>query len=408
MSKQPQQFKNRIIEYGEKPADQFLAHPKNARMHPLYQRETMKAALDTVGFVAPVLEAASGYLVDGHERIWQALQNGNALVPYVKLDITEEEEAYVLATFDPLTALANYDAELLDGLLQEVNSDSPAIQRMLAELAESNGLYVDTPTVEDPGAQVDRAGELQEKWPVKRGDLWLIGEHRLLCGDSTNADDVARLMGGEKADAMINDAPYGMRLDADFSGAKTNLKFASEKGAFGGKKYDNVIGDHEDYDARPILKLLDYIKEQFWFGADYYSNTLPDTMHEGCWLVWDKRLEESADLMYGSCFELIWSKTRHKRDVLRHKWAGIFGVEQEQEKKRFHPTQKPTVLIVDIINRYIDSGAVVIDSYAGSGTTLVACEQTGRKGRGIEIAEKYCSVILERMSGMGLHPRLSE
>lgn len=135
MSKQPKQFRNRILEYGEKPADQFLAHPKNARMHPQFQREAMKAALDTVGFVAPVLEAASGYLVDGHERIWQALQNDNAMVPYVKLDISEEEEAYVLATFDPLTALANYDAELLDGLLQEVNSDSPAIQRMLAELS---------------------------------------------------------------------------------------------------------------------------------------------------------------------------------------------------------------------------------------------------------------------------------
>jgi ParB family chromosome partitioning protein len=133
-------FKNRILEYGVKPADQFLAHPKNARMHPQFQREAMKAALDTVGFVAPVLEAASGYLVDGHERIWQALQNNNADVPFVRLDISEEEEAYVLATFDPLTALANYDAELLDGLLQEVNSDSPAIQQMLSDLAIDVGL----------------------------------------------------------------------------------------------------------------------------------------------------------------------------------------------------------------------------------------------------------------------------
>jgi ParB family chromosome partitioning protein len=133
-------FKNRILEYGVKPADQFLAHPKNARMHPQFQREAMKAALDTVGFVAPVLEAASGYLVDGHERIWQALQNNNADVPFVRLDISEEEEAYVLATFDPLTALANYDAELLDGLLQEVNSDSPAIQQMLSDLATDVGL----------------------------------------------------------------------------------------------------------------------------------------------------------------------------------------------------------------------------------------------------------------------------
>lgn len=131
-------FRNRIIEYGVKPASQFLAHPKNARIHPQLQREAMKSALDTVGFVAPVLEAASGYLVDGHERIWQALQNNDADVPFVRLDIDEDEENYILATFDPLTGLANYDAAQLDALLQEVNSDSPAIQQMLSDLAKDN------------------------------------------------------------------------------------------------------------------------------------------------------------------------------------------------------------------------------------------------------------------------------
>lgn len=133
-------FRNRILEYGVKPADQFLAHPKNARLHPQFQRDAMKAALDTVGFVAPVLEAASGYLVDGHERVWAALQNDNAPVPFVKLDISEDEENFVLATFDPLTSLATYDAELLDGLLREVNSDSESIQMMLSNLAAQTGL----------------------------------------------------------------------------------------------------------------------------------------------------------------------------------------------------------------------------------------------------------------------------
>jgi hypothetical protein len=135
-------YRNRILEYGVKPADQFLAHPKNARLHPTFQRDAMKAALDTVGFVAPVLEAASGYLVDGHERVWQALQNDNADVPYVKLDIDESEEAFVLSTFDPLTGLATYDRELLDGLLREVNSDSESIQMMLSQLAQDNNLLM--------------------------------------------------------------------------------------------------------------------------------------------------------------------------------------------------------------------------------------------------------------------------
>lgn len=135
-----QTFRNRIIDYGVKPADQFLANPKNARVHPQFQRDVMKAALEEVGFVAPVIESKSGVLLDGHERIWQAMQNDNAAVPFVVVDVDEAEEDYVLATFDPITSLANYDARLLDDLLRDVNSDQPAIQQMLAELAEHNGL----------------------------------------------------------------------------------------------------------------------------------------------------------------------------------------------------------------------------------------------------------------------------
>ena len=151
-------FRNRIIEYGVKPADQFLAHPKNARMHPQFQRDVMKSALDTVGFVAPVIEAASGYLLDGHERVWQALQNNNAPIPFVRVDVSEDEEAYVLATFDPITGLAQYDAELLDGLLREVNSDDASMQQMLVQLAENVGIMPPDfqPVSEDTQGNLDR------------------------------------------------------------------------------------------------------------------------------------------------------------------------------------------------------------------------------------------------------------
>jgi ParB family chromosome partitioning protein len=125
---------NRIVSYGTKPADQFLAHPKNARIHPQFQRDVMRSVLDTVGWVAPVLESTSGYLLDGHERVWQGLQNHNAEVPYVTVEVTEEEEAYILATFDPITSLANYEQQKLDDLLRDVQSDDAAIQQMLAEL----------------------------------------------------------------------------------------------------------------------------------------------------------------------------------------------------------------------------------------------------------------------------------
>ncbi len=133
-------FRNRIIEYGVKAADQFLANPKNARVHPQFQRDVMKAALTEVGFVAPVIESKSGVLLDGHERIWQGLQN-NAQIPFVVVDVDENEEDYVLATFDPITNLATYDATLLDSLLQDVNSGEASIQQMLAQVGTNAGLY---------------------------------------------------------------------------------------------------------------------------------------------------------------------------------------------------------------------------------------------------------------------------
>lgn len=128
-------WQNRIQEYGVKPADQFTANPANPRIHPQFQREVMKAALDTLGWLAPVIEnKRTGYLVDGHERVMQALLN-NEPVPFVVVDLSESEEATALATFDPITALANYDTAQLDSLLREVQTDSPALDKMLAELA---------------------------------------------------------------------------------------------------------------------------------------------------------------------------------------------------------------------------------------------------------------------------------
>lgn len=143
---QTPEFKNRILKYGTKRADQFLANPKNPRVHPIPQRQAMEQALGKVGFVAPVMETSDGYLLDGHERIYQALLN-NSEVPYVVLDIhSDDPDAdYVLATFDPLGALGTYDPELLDELLKQVDPDGDAVQKMLNDLWDIHtpSLYAD-------------------------------------------------------------------------------------------------------------------------------------------------------------------------------------------------------------------------------------------------------------------------
>jgi len=216
---------------------------------------------------------------------------------------------------------------------------------------------------------------------IKTGDLFALGDHRLLCGDSTKAEDVDRLMDGKKAKLMVADPPYGMNLNTDYSGMK---------GWHKGKKHSPVHGDSVPFDATAVV--CDCV-EQFWFGADYYAKSLGETGNTGSWLVWDKRLDDSADKMFGSCFELIWSKQRHKRNILRHLWAGFFT--GGQERTYLHPTEKPVSLVSALMQMPNCVGAVY-DPFSGSGTSFIAAEQLNRRCFALEIEPSYCQVTIDR------------
>jgi DNA modification methylase len=185
-----------------------------------------------------------------------------------------------------------------------------------------------------------------------------------------------------------------MFLNADYSSMDSKLK-----GSDGGKKYENIKGDHDDFDPsliNTVFANFDYCKEIFLWGADYYAEHLINKNY-GSWVVWDKRGDESADKMYGSTFELCWSKARHKRMLARVKWAGIFGMEKEHDKKRAHPTQKPVLLIDWFFDYYsLQDKINVIDLYGGSGSTLLSCEKNNKKCFMSELDEKYVDVIINR------------
>jgi hypothetical protein len=166
MSKRKPDWKNRIIEYGEMPANQYLAHELNARRHPGKQREALIGSLNEVGWVAPVIVSArTGKLLDGHARIEETLtKDEEAMIPFVKVDVSENEERTILASFDPITGLATYDREALDALLREVSTGEAALQEMLSDLALQNNvidfdndlseLFVDAPASEESGAKL--------------------------------------------------------------------------------------------------------------------------------------------------------------------------------------------------------------------------------------------------------------
>ena len=226
------------------------------------------------------------------------------------------------------------------------------------------------------------------------GDLYEIGEHRLLCGDSTDSDQVAKLMNGSKADMVFTDPPYGMFLDTDYSEIKGS-KNAKISG--GGKSYSKVIGDHNDFTPElihTIFACFSNVKDIFIWGADYFAELIPDK-NDGSWIVWDKRGSEDADKIVGSSFELCWSKEKHKRLIARIKWMGAFG--SADARDRVHPTQKPIKLAEWFFNQWGNTDDLIADLFLGSGSTMVASHQLKRKCYGMELDPKYCDVIVNRM-----------
>lgn len=393
------EWKSRIVGHGEEAPDQLLANPQNWRIHPKEQQDALSGILGEVGWVQSVIvNRTTGHLVDGHLRVSIALRDGAKKVPVVYVDLTPEEEALVLATIDPIAGLAGTDSKILDELLAEVSSTSAEVQKLLDDLGATAKARIARDAADTPDE------EAAEDPIAKTGDVWIVGSHRIACGDAYDPATIDRLLAGKNPDCVLTDPPYGINLDTDYSGIKGSLVGIPLYG--GGRKYRKVEGDDKPFDAAPIRARFASVKEQFWFGANYYRRTLSDSDLDGSWLVWDKRITESSDKMIGSGFELLWSATPHKQDLLRFYFAGAFGVEA---RDRFHPTQKPTPMLTEIILRWTKPGAIVIDTFAGSGSTLVAAAKAGRIGYGVEIDPLYVDVIVRRLEkATGETARLEE
>lgn len=162
----------RITGYGVKPASEFIANPNNWRLHPEEQRQAVMGSLDTLGWIDVVIEnTRTGYLIDGHERLWEALKCGeNTPVPFIQVDLSEEEEAQALATLDPITGMARADREKLSELIQSIQSDDARVQAMIAEIAKQNGLYEDG---QQPASEDREAKEtVLNQWKTAPGQVW--------------------------------------------------------------------------------------------------------------------------------------------------------------------------------------------------------------------------------------------
>lgn len=373
-------WKNRIVGYSEEQPDQLLASPMNWRIHPKNQQEALSGVLGQVGVVQNIIcNRATGHVIDGHLRVALAMRSGQPTIPVTWVDLTPEEEALILTTLDPLAAMAATDKAKLDELMHAVQSDDERVQQMLADMAEREGLeYGKQEPSDDPGAQVDRAEELREKWQTAPGQLWRLGEHRLICGDCTDRAVVERLMQGEKADAIITDPPY------------------------------NVDKAEWDTNILPLLKsaadlLPEIITDKgicFWFTATRY---IPEVINATAALPyrWMFIWYPSNNMAHGDLgFQkftaaLVLGKDKIWRENMQDLREFPIKITKEDPG---HPTPKPIDLIEYLVE--MASREIVYDGFLGSGTTLIACERLGRKCRAAEISPAYVSVALERFYQM--------
>lgn len=374
-------IRDRIKSFKRVKAGGLLPNPKNWRVHPETQQNALRGILAEVGWADAVLarETKDGLmLIDGHLRAEVA---PDEKVPVLVLDVDANEADKILATHDPLAAMATADATRLESLLGELEFENEDLQKMLDELSKEAGVEASNGELQDPEPQLDRAEELLAAWDVKPGQLWEIKgkqTHRLLCGDSTKGEDVKRVIGGEKA-ALVSDPPYGIDFDPQWP---TSLK--NRRGAPPTAKA-RIVGDDGSLDLEWLYDFPEWIV----FGFPMLAR---DQCYTGL-MVWDKR-GDGGEGGIGTPVEVAASNTFNGYRLIRHVWAGY--VREAGEKREPHPTQKPIGVMADAIQ--LVKAKILFDPFLGSGTTMVAAEQLDRRCFGIEIEPRYVAVALERMA----------
>lgn len=377
-------IRDRVRELRRVRAGDLIASPKNWRTHPDGQRAALAAVLEEVGYAGALLayETPAGLeLIDGHLR---AETTPDDEVPVLVLDVDAAEAAKLLATYDPLGAMAGADAARLDALLREVSTGSDALRGLFAELKDGAPAALPTPGAGGDGFDATP----QEDGPTRTraGELWVIGgKHRLLVGDCTDGANVGRLMGGEKVTACVSDPPYGIGFDTDYTRFTVQRHHNINHGG-------SIKGDDKPFDPAPFLEYKTIV---LW-GANCFSSRLP----LGTWLVWDKRFDNGEAWLADA--EVAWMKGGSGVYIYKETTQGFVRSEPVM-----HPTQKPVGVMQWCIEKSKAAGTVY-DPFLGSGTTLVAAHRLGRTCYGCEIDLKYADVILRRAEAEGLTCELAE
>lgn len=361
-------------------------HPKNPRKGDV---QSIADSIEHNGFYGVVVaQKSTGYVLAGNHRMMAAKAAGLDSLPVAYVDVDDATALKILLADNRTNDLATYDNKELAELLADVSNkfglegtgyDEDFLQGLIDEIG---GLGAEEGNAEEaPEAQLDKAEELRGKWGVEFGQLWEVGRHRILCGDSFV--DYGRLFAGQHIDLLMTDPPYGI-----------SVVNSSGKLGKSTSKFTPIAGDDKPFDPRP---LLDYAKDHIIWDGNYYADLLPNSR---CWFIWNKN--HAVDRTFAGC-ELAWTSLDRHAKVYQSTWDG--WAKEGESGSKLHPTQKPVKLQVDILND-LPEIAIVADVFLGSGSCMVACEMTGKQCYGMDLEPKYVAVTLERLSEMGLEPKL--
>ena len=372
------------------PIGKLVPYVNNARTHSPEQINKLRSSLREFGFINPVIIDRDFGVIAGHGRILAAKEEGIAEVPCVFADhLTEaQKKAYIIAD-NRMAMDAGWDEELLRVEIEALQAEAFDLSLTGFDDKELSDLFKDDADVQEDDFDVD--AELEKPTFSKTGDVWTLGRHRLVCGDSTKADTFEVLMNGRKANLVVTDPPYNVNYEGT-AGKIKNDNLADEKfyrflfDAF--SNIEKVMADDASiYVFHADTEGLNFRKA--FSDAGFYLS--------GC-CIWKKPSLvlgrspyqwQHEPCLYG------WKKSGKHQWYSDRKQTTIWEFEKTK-KNTDHPTMKPIPLLAYPIQNSSMSNTLVLDPFGGSGSTLIACEQTDRDCYTIELDEKYCDVIVKR------------
>ena len=418
MTPETAKWQDRIIERANVAPDQLLANPLNFRVHPKEQQDALLGGIEEIGFLRPVIvNKGTGHVIDGHLRVKLALRENQPTIPVDYVDLTEEQERIALATLDPITGMAVHDDEILNDLLNSIDVKNQGLIDFIANLRGETGLPDKGKTDED-----DIPPKPASK--VNPGDVWILGDHRLICGDATDRNTIDVLMAGEEADLVWTDPPYNV----DYEGrTKEKLKIENDKmvddvfrgflqKAFGNMEAYTKEGgciyiahaDSEGLNFRAAMEDSGWMVKQclIWVKqSPVLSRQDYNWQHEPILYGW----KPGAAHFFAGDFTLTTliddaqdAETLTKDELvaiineIRSKMPTTAMRVNRPSASIVHPTMKPVALVRRCITASSRVNEIVLDGFGGSGTTLIACETIKRKARMVEYDPVYCDVIIQR------------